>query len=241
MGVCQHKDRIEVGKGLEGTLTDATSGQILRSDSVVTAFRNDDWVTGVASITNQVQRRLTPDYAGNYLDVSDISSNLVKKSSKSSDIPIFFKAIFFIFCIPFIISLFKFVPFFRKASYNSKVISGLIYGDAALCGINMILGLFLTPFLFIGVFLILFSSFELGIVASIMRMSRQVNNQLHDQPNDNHGFDGNSNGFNDDADDDGFPFVGYGGFGGGFSDGDSDDENGFGGGSFGGGGASGGW
>jgi len=206
----------------------------------VSAFRNDNWVTGIASIVNQVQRRLTPDYAGNYLDVSDISNNSVKKSNKSSDIPIFFRAIFFIFCILFVISLFKFVPFFRKAGYSSHNIR-LIYGDIALCAINMILGLFLIPFLFIGVFLILFSGFGLGIVAFIIRMNSQLHMNDCDQPKDNHGFEGNSNGFNDDADDDGSPFDGYGGFGGGFSSGDFDDGNDFGGGSFGGGCASGSW
>lgn len=48
-------DRIEVGKGLEGDVTDSRSGRILRSNDVTTAFRDKRWYDGADSIVSQVQ------------------------------------------------------------------------------------------------------------------------------------------------------------------------------------------
>lgn len=48
-------DRIEVGKGLEGDVTDSRSGRILRSNDVTTAFRDKRWYDGAGSIVSQVQ------------------------------------------------------------------------------------------------------------------------------------------------------------------------------------------
>lgn len=50
-----HKDRIEVGKGLEEDVTDSRAGRILRSNDVTTAFRDKRWYDGAGSIVSQVQ------------------------------------------------------------------------------------------------------------------------------------------------------------------------------------------
>lgn len=49
------KDRIEVGKGLEGDVTDSRSGRILRSNDVTTAFRDGRWYDGADYIVSHVQ------------------------------------------------------------------------------------------------------------------------------------------------------------------------------------------
>lgn len=49
------KDRIEVGKGLEGDVTDSRSGRILRSNDVTTAFRGGRWYDGAYYIVSHVQ------------------------------------------------------------------------------------------------------------------------------------------------------------------------------------------
>lgn len=55
-----HTVRIEIGYGLEGVITDAQSGQIIRN-SIIPAFKNGDLAGGLQEGISDIESRLTED------------------------------------------------------------------------------------------------------------------------------------------------------------------------------------
>jgi uncharacterized protein len=80
IAVKDHKDRIEVGKGLEDKVTDSRSGRILRSESVTSAFRAGKWYEGASSIVSEVQKCIDTDGSS----VQALKENSTSKLNSSS-------------------------------------------------------------------------------------------------------------------------------------------------------------
>lgn len=65
MSIDDRKTRIEVGYGLEATMTDAQAGSILENEETVSDFRDEEYDTGINRILAQLYSRLgstTPEY-----------------------------------------------------------------------------------------------------------------------------------------------------------------------------------
>lgn len=61
VAIAERKIRIEVGRGLEGTLTDSISGRIIR-EVIVPRFRADDYPGGLRAGVEAIHRALGGDY-----------------------------------------------------------------------------------------------------------------------------------------------------------------------------------
>jgi uncharacterized protein len=73
IAVDDHKMRIEVGKGLEGVLTDALSNRIIRNE-MAPAFRRADFDGGVTAAINGIVAGIGGEYTATDVDeISDLS------------------------------------------------------------------------------------------------------------------------------------------------------------------------
>ncbi len=89
-----HKMRIEVGYGLEPSLTDAQTNIIIRN-TLTPSFRANDFYGGVARAVNQMIAAVSPEYAA----VAGIKVEPIRESRSAGKFD-FSSIIFFIFFVP---------------------------------------------------------------------------------------------------------------------------------------------
>lgn len=79
VSVQEHRARIEVGYGLEGTLTDGVSGDIIRT-SMLPAFRQNAYGAGLLEATTAVINRVAAERG---VTLSDVPAEPVRRESRN--------------------------------------------------------------------------------------------------------------------------------------------------------------
>ncbi|OGT97503.1 MAG: methanol dehydrogenase [Geobacteraceae bacterium GWC2_48_7] len=95
----ERKIRIEVGRGLEGKLTDLVSGRIIRGD-ISPYFKNNNYDSGITSGVSSIMQVVRGEYQAQPRDL---------KQGKKSTEPVFTLLIFLLVAIVFLGSLSKFL------------------------------------------------------------------------------------------------------------------------------------
>jgi uncharacterized protein len=95
----EHKIRIEVGRGLEGVLTDLVSGRIIRGD-MAPHFKNNDYDTGITAGVYSIIKVVRGEYKAQPRDLKQ-----VKKSAE----PVYTLLIFLLVAVIFLGSFSKFL------------------------------------------------------------------------------------------------------------------------------------
>lgn len=72
IAVDDHKMRIEVGKGLQGVLTDALSSRIIRNE-MAPAFRRGDYDAGVNAAITAITKAIGGEYTSSDIDTSSLN------------------------------------------------------------------------------------------------------------------------------------------------------------------------
>jgi uncharacterized protein len=118
----ERKIRVEVGYGLEGTLTDAVSSQIIRND-ITPAFKAGDYAAGIKAGTGRITSilQLPPEEAAK---VAAQAAKSARKSSGEGDIGaiLFWLFIFFFFILPVLSSMRRGGRKHRSSGYGGPVI-----------------------------------------------------------------------------------------------------------------------
>ena len=91
VAMAEKKVRIEVGYGLEGNLTDAMSGFIIR-EVIVPEFKRGNFDTGISEGLKAIGGQVTGDAP---LDIQDVGST--SRNDDSEGIPLFFLIFLFVF------------------------------------------------------------------------------------------------------------------------------------------------
>jgi uncharacterized protein len=137
----ERKMRIEVGRGLEGVLTDLVSGRIIRGD-MAPHFKNNDYDSGITAGVSSVIKVVRGEYKAQPRDL---------KQGKKSAEPVFTLLIFLLVAVVFLGSFSKFLG-----------------GAAAAAGLPLI-GFLTFPGLGIIILALMGAAgFVLGIVVSLM-------------------------------------------------------------------------
>lgn len=95
----EHKVRIEVGRGLEGKLTDLVSGRIIRGD-IAPHFKESDFDSGITVGATSIMQVVKGEYTAEPLDL---------KQGKKSAEPVFTLLIFLFVAVVFLGSLSRFL------------------------------------------------------------------------------------------------------------------------------------
>ncbi|MDD2581183.1 MAG: TPM domain-containing protein [Desulfuromonadaceae bacterium] len=137
----EHKIRIEVGRGLEGVLTDLVSGRIIRSD-IAPYFKKNDYDSGITAGVSSIMQVVRGEYKAQPRDL---------KQGKKSAEPVFTLLVFLLVAVVFLGSLSKYLG-----------------GAAGAAGLTLI-GFLTFPGLGILVLALLgVAGFILGLVISFM-------------------------------------------------------------------------
>jgi len=95
----EHKIRIEVGRGLEGVLTDLTSGRIIRGD-ISPYFKKNDYDTGITAGVSSIMQVVRGEYKAQPRDL---------KQGKKSAEPVFTLLVFLLVAVVFLGSFSKYL------------------------------------------------------------------------------------------------------------------------------------
>ena len=95
----EHKIRIEVGRGLEGVLTDLVSGRIIRGD-MSPHFKNNDYDTGITAGVASIMKVVRGEYKAQPRDL---------KQGKKGAEPVYTLLIFLLVAVVFLGSFSKFL------------------------------------------------------------------------------------------------------------------------------------
>jgi uncharacterized protein len=95
----EHKIRIEVGRGLEGVLTDLTSGRIIRGD-IAPYFKKNDYDTGITAGVASIMQVVRGEYQAQPRDL---------KQGKKSAEPVFTLLVFLLVAVVFLGSFSKYL------------------------------------------------------------------------------------------------------------------------------------
>lgn len=95
----EHKIRIEVGRGLEGVLTDLTSGRIIRGD-ISPYFKKNDYDRGITAGVSSIMQVVRGEYKAQPRDL---------KQGKKSAEPVFTLLVFLLVAVVFLGSFSKYL------------------------------------------------------------------------------------------------------------------------------------
>ncbi|MDD2309290.1 MAG: TPM domain-containing protein [Desulfuromonadaceae bacterium] len=95
----EHKIRIEVGQGLEGVLTDLTSGRIIRGD-IAPYFKKNDYDAGITAGVTSIMQVVRGEYQAQPRDL---------KQGKKSAEPVFTLLVFLLVAVVFLGSFSKYL------------------------------------------------------------------------------------------------------------------------------------
>ena len=112
----ERKVRIEVGYGLEGTITDGTAGKIIH-EKIVPSFKNGDYEEGLFNATITIANLIAKSYGVELSFLQDVSSRDYEISTSSRASRIIGNLLFILFILIFVGFRWFFFPLFLGRGY----------------------------------------------------------------------------------------------------------------------------